>query len=228
MSARAATFVLALSLLPRLSAAQEFPPPDDAAKLHEGEPLRVWSFPIGIGGGRGWPAGHMHDNLKFTEAFSSLNALQLDAGVAYKAVGVSFVYRRGFATAGDLWCTAGQSCTAKLDSIGGALLVHPTEMGRSPSRVSFKIGVGFAQNEGEVKVDGAAQARRVTGWSLYEITSVGAKLGDVTSRLSLGGYAMLHFMSFEKYEPASLDNAAEDKNPNTPILFELGVRLGFD
>ena len=230
MPARLATLALVLALAPRLATGQEFPPAGEGAKLFEGEPLRVWTFPIGAAAGLGWPAGHMHDNLLFKDAFSGLKALQLDAGVAYKGVGVSLVYRRGLAKAGKVWCPATESCTASFDSIGGAIMIHPSEMGPKQGfgRVDFRLGVGGAQDVGEVKVSSTGEVKRVTGWDIFEIVTIGSKLGDATSRLSLGVWAAFHLQSFDKYEPASLGNPVQDKNPNTPILFELGVRFGFD
>ncbi len=227
MHARLATLVLTLALAPHLAAGQEFPPPEQGAKLHEGEPFRLWTFPLGVAVGKGWPGGHMHDNLLFKDVFADLNALQLDGGIAYKAVGVSLVYRRGWAKAGKVWCPAPESCEASFDSFGGALMLHVSEMNKSAGfgRGTFKIGIGFAQNTGEVKLDATGETKRVTGWDLYEIVVIGSKLGDMTSRFNLGAWASFHFVSFDK---STLGNPATDKNSNTPILFELGVRLGFE
>lgn len=217
---------LALALGAAPAGAQEFPPPEEAARLGEGEAPRAWSFPVGVGVGYGLPFGTMQDNQKLGDVFGSMRTLQIDAGIAYRGGGISLFHRRGFGTAGDdpEWCPPGETCDTRFDATGGMIFFAlPTS---AMSRVRPRIGIGFALDTGEVK--DAADTRRAKGWELFEFVSVSAALGDVTSRVGLGGFLVIHMMSLETYEPQALKQPGTPVEANLPIFAEVGIRLSFD
>ncbi len=219
----AAPVALAASLLAARAVAQEFPPPAEAAQLSQATPGRSWRVPLGVGLSYALPTGSIDEKtLKLADAFGGGPTLRLDAGLAVESVGLSFVWRRGFLSAGEKWCPTGQSCTARFDSVGGALTVASAKN----EAVAPLLMIGGATDEGEVKWSGGFQ--RITGWEVFLSLFVGGRLGDASSPWKLGGYFDARIMSLDTVETPAGKTKLPVATSGMPTFFELGLRAAFD
>ncbi|MGB8932250.1 MAG: hypothetical protein WCC48_13485 [Anaeromyxobacteraceae bacterium] len=224
MRTRIAAFTVAvLVVLPVRDLAQEFPPPEQAARVRDGDEARPVKFPIGVTVGVGFPAGDVVEGQAFKDTFASLRSLRLDAGIAGENAGVGFVYRYGDATVADRRCPAGDSCTGTFKTVGGALLLMP---GGTKESVIPILSIGGGTTTGEI-LRSAGDFERYTGWELFTTLSVNWRLGDASSPFGLGFSIAGHMMSLGHEETPAGKVELPVAKTGTPTWIELGVRASF-
>jgi hypothetical protein len=223
MSARVRALLVVAALLGAGAAGAAEPRrPERSARRAEAPRLRRWRVPIGVGASLAVPAGSISRELALGDAFGSGPTVRIDAGVAYRAVGASFVGRRGFVSPGKQWCPVGASCTARFDAVGAALTVSPGwDEGLSPLLMA-----GAAVDEGEVRYSG--RFHRVTGQELFASLFMGPRLGGATSPWRVGGYLDLRVLRLDRVATPDGRTAIPASSRGTPMWFELGIRAAFD
>jgi hypothetical protein len=211
-------------LLPAGAGAQEFPPPEEAMRLLDGQPARSTRFPIGVTFGYGLPSGSIEKGLKLGDVFESVRTVRLDAGLAGKVLGASLYYRHGFPTLGDRWCAPPASCSGSFRSYGVAaqVSVAPRE-----TKVSPVLAIGLGLAEGEVEPGGGA-FQRVTAWEVLSSFAVMWRLGDGSSPWRAGASLAVHAMIPDEYETPAGKATVPPETMGTPIWWELGLRASFD
>jgi hypothetical protein len=183
---------------------------------------RRWRVPVGVGVSLAVPAGSVSRELALGDAFGSGPTVRIDAGVAYRAIGASFVGRRGFVSPGREWCPVGASCTARFDAVGGALTFSPGwDEGFSPLLMA-----GAAVDEGEVRYGG--RFHRLSGQELFASLFMGPRLGGATSPWRVGGYLDLRVMRLDRVATPESRAVIPASSRGTPMWFELGIRAAFD
>lgn len=218
-----ALLAVAALLLPPLAGAQEFPPASEAERVTRGDPPRKLRVPIGVATGYGVVGGSVVKGFAFSDALKPGANLRLDAGLGYEVAGLSVIYRRSFAKAGDRFCPPGASCDAKLTAIDGALTISPGWEGRE---LPGMIALGGGVFTGEVSKDGTTQS--VKGWELLVSLCIGGRLGREGSPWMLGGYFDFRIMNPSSVETPAGKTTIEFVDAGTPVAFEAGVRAAFD
>lgn len=214
-----------LALAPAAAVAQEFPPPEQAAKLHLGDQ----SPDIGpiLAGGIGWGGTF---NLNFGDRsdyqdFKAGRFLHGLAGVRFGGFGMAALLRRGEpgVAASPLACPPVGGCTATSAQNGGLLMF--TSAG-DPGSPVMSIGLGFWLDETEIKTRGGTLFRRYEGWALLEYVSVEARIGGPTSHFGVGGYGLFALTSLTKKEEPG-GGGTPLATSDSPAWAEIGLRVSF-
>lgn len=185
-------------------------------------PRRSWRVPLGAGVSYAVPAGSISRDLALSDAFGSGPTVRLDAGLAYRLVGASLVWRRGFVSAGSQWCPVGAACSARFDAMGAAVTLSP----RWDEAFSPFLMLGAALDQGEVRWSGSF--RRATGRELFASLFMGPRLGSAASPWRIGGYLDLRAVQLDRVETPAGRAAIPASSPGRALWFELGVRASFD
>lgn len=216
-----------LATAPALAAAQEFPPPEEASRLHRGDDGPDVG-PI-LSAGIGWAgpfalnlSGEDRSAFKDFKAGRSLHGL---AGVRLGSFGLAAILRRATpgVAASPLACPDVTGCTATSSQSGGVLMFNSAGQ---PGPVAFSLGLGFWLDRSEIETASGAFARRYEGWALVEYLSVEARVGGPTSHLGVGGYALLALTGLtKKVEPGGTTSLTGSSD--SPGWAEVGLRVSF-
>ncbi len=214
--------LLALLSLPQVAVAQDYPPPEQAARLHQGdEPSTVG--PI-LAVGLGWGGGTTLDSGKGTDYMSMFKAgkrIHGLAGLRIQSFGMAGIYHVGTPGVANKACLGG-GCTGSGKQVGGLLMM--VVGGGVPGPV-FDLGIGYWTDRTEITRNGVV-LQRLDGWALFEYASFEVPVGRPTSRFRLGGYFILAITSYDKVTtPAG--TAKVPVTAGTPVWGELGLRASF-
>jgi hypothetical protein len=213
---------LVLLAAPFATAGQDFPPPEQASKLHQGEePPAVG--PI-LAAGIGWGSvtslgdGKNFDPAALFKAGKSFHGL---AGIRLQSFGLAGLYQQGTPGVETKACPDG-GCSATSTRKGVlAMLV----MGGASLGPLITLGIGGTGDRVEIK-QGGGLLRRLEGWSFVERMSVEVPVGPPTSRFRLGGYFMLEISNYTKQvTPGGTTNLPS--TADSPLWGELGISASF-
>ncbi len=212
----------ALLATPQLAAGQDFPPPEQASKLHLGEeppfvgPILGGGIAIGnvtsLGDGTNFDAASLFNSGKFFHGV---------AGIRFGGFGLAGIYHQGTPGLTGKGCPSG-GCTAEAKQKGVLAMLC---IGGGVSGPLITLGVGGWGDQIEIKQPGGL-VRRLEGWSFVERMAVEVPVGPPTSRFRLGGFFMLTMTNYTKLvtsgAPTSVPSTAD-----TPIWGEIGVSASF-
>ena len=203
--------VLAALAAPLAAIGQEFPPPEQAGKLHLGEE------PAGVGPivalGLGWGGAFTIDDTKDGDL-----AARFKAGRWFH--GLAGIYRQGAPGVAVGACPGG-ACSAESKQIG-AIAMFCGNGGPGPL---FNLGIGWWTDKTEIRRAGGL-VKRMEGWALLEYLAVEVPVGPPTSRFRLGGYGILAMTNWDR----EVTPAGSTKLPTgvaQPVWAELGLRASF-
>ncbi len=213
--------VVALLASPRLAAGQDFPPPEQAARLAQGEP----PSPVGpiLAVGLGWGGATTIDDTKggnLAAQFKAGKYFHGLAGLRIEQVGLALIYRQGTPGVASGACPGG-GCDGKSKQVGG-LAMFTNGAGPGPL---FNLGLGWWTDQVEIQRNGAL-VQRLDGWGLIEYFAVEVPVGPPTSRFRLGGFLILAISNYDK----QVTPGGSIKIPvgvAQPTWGEIGLRASF-
>ena len=215
-------FVLsALLATPQLAAGQDFPPPEQAAKLSQVEQ----PSPVGpiLALGLGWGGATTIDDTKggnLAAQFKAGKYFHGLAGIRLEQVGLALIYRQGTPGVASGACPGG-NCDGKSKQVGGlAMFTNGAALGPL-----INFGLGWWTDQVEIQRNGAL-VQRLDGWALFEYASFEVPVGRPTSRFRLGGFFILAITNYDK----QVTPAGSTKVPVAvaqPVWGEIGVRASF-
>jgi hypothetical protein len=214
--------VLSLLAAPLVSPAQEFPPPEEASRLHLGEepPAVGPILAVGIGWGGAFTLDDTKDG-NLAERFKAGRWLHAMAGVRIESVGLVGIYRQGTPGVAAGACPGGH-CSAESTQTG--VIAMFCANGGRPGPL-FNLGLGWWTDKTEIQRAGGL-VKRMEGWALLEYLSVDFPVGPPTSRFRLGGYGLLAVTNWDK-EITPVGSTTIGSTVAQPTWAELGVRVSF-
>lgn len=214
--------VLLIALFPRGAAGQDFPPPDQASKLHLGEeppfvgPILGGGIAIGnvtsLGDGKNFDGASLFSSGKFFHGV---------AGIRFGGFGLAGIYHQGTPGVTAKGCPGG-GCTAEAKQKG---LLAMLCMGGGVPGPLITLGVGGWGDQVEIK-NGGGLVQRLEGWSFVERMAVEFPVGPPTSRFRLGGFFILTITNYGKaVTPTS--STTIPSTADTPVWGEIGISASF-
>jgi hypothetical protein len=216
-----------LALLPGLAAAQEFPPPEAAARLDAADdgPGVGPILSVGLGWAGPFSLNFADEGRSAFKDFKAGRVLHGLAGLRIGGFGMAAILRR--ATPGvagsPLACPDVGGCTASGSQNGGVLMY--TSAGE-PGPVAFSVGLGFWLDRTEIERPGGELFRRYDGWALIEYVSVEARVGGPTSHFGVGGYGLLALTGLTKKVENGVSTSLSGSS-DSPGWAEIGLRVSF-
>lgn len=214
--------LIALLSLPSAALGQAFPPPEQAARLHEGE---VPSFvgPI-LAVGLGWGGATSIDSTPdpdFASWFKAGKRIHAVAGLRLDHVGLAGIYHTGTPGVANKACPGG-GCEGSTKHVGG---MGMGVIGTGANGPIFTIGLGYWTDRTQIKQNGLV-LQQLDGWALFEYASFEVPVGRPTSRFRLGGYFILAITNYDKVTTPT-GSASVSPKAGTPVWGEFGFRTSF-